>query len=98
MPTDPNSPARGGACGELTVRKNWVDALKVPEVPVIVIVAFPTVAELSAVKRSSLVPGVDVGLNEAVTPVGSPEADKFTLPEKPSASVTDTVVVPEAPW
>ena len=54
----------------MTVRKSWFDAVNVPEVPEMLTAWVPTVAVLSAVKTNSLVPGVDVGLNDAVTPVG----------------------------
>lgn len=62
-----------------------------------VTVAVPKVAELVAVNVSWLVPVVDVGLKDAVTPVGSPEAVRLTLPAKPPASVTETTAEPEAP-
>ena len=38
-----------------------------------------------------------VGLNEAVTPAGRPEADKVTLLLKPFCGVTVIVLVPLAP-
>jgi putative transposon-encoded protein len=41
---------------------------------------------------------VEAELNEAVTPVGTPEADKVTLPPKAFCGVTVTVLVPLAPW
>jgi hypothetical protein len=43
-----------------------------------VTVAFPKVAELLAVSVSVLVEVVLAGLNEAVTPLGNPEADRLT--------------------
>jgi hypothetical protein len=75
--------------------------VKLPEVPVIVTVAEPVVAVLLAVsvkvlEFAGLV--VLVGLNEAFTPTGSPEADKMTLPVKPFSGETETVLPPLAPW
>ena len=62
-----------------------------------VTVAVPVVAVLLAVKVSVLVPVVLEGLNEAVTPLGNPEADKLTLPPKPFEGLTVIVDVPLAP-
>jgi len=39
----------------------------------------------------------DAGLNEAVTPLGIPDAVKVTLPENGLTSVTEIVSVPLAP-
>src|SRR5258708_32463290 len=74
-----------------------VDAVRLPEVPVMVTVAVPAVAELLAVSDRTLVVVVLVGLKDAVTPLGSPEATKLTLPVKPPAGVTVMVLVPVAP-
>src|SRR6266403_1407924 len=38
-----------------------------------------------------------LGLNDAVTPLGRPEADKLTLPLKPFSGVTVTVAAPPLP-
>jgi hypothetical protein len=40
----------------------------------------------------------DVGLNEAVTPLGMPEAAKVTEPANGLTSATVMVSVPLAPW
>ena len=54
------------------------------EVPVIVTVVVPVRAVLVAVSvRVLLPPVVEVGLNVGVTPLGTPEAEKLTLPVKP---------------
>src|SRR5258708_24985691 len=74
-----------------------VDAVRLPEVPVMVTVAVPAVAELLAVSDRTLVVVVLAGLKDAVTPLGSPEATKLTLPVKPPAGVTVMVLVPAAP-
>jgi hypothetical protein len=51
-------------------------------------------ALLLAVIVSVLVVVAEVGLNEAVTPLGRPEADRLTLLLKPFCGVTVTVLVP----
>lgn len=80
-----------------TVSATVVVAFRVPEVPVMVTVAFPTFAVLLALRVRVLVDVVGFGLNTAVTPVGSPEAAKVTLPENPLTGVTVIVLVPPAP-
>ncbi len=76
--------------------------VKLPDVPVTVTVTVPVVAVLLAVKVSVLLLAVLllavlVGLNEAVTPLGRPDADKLTLPLKPFCGVTVMVLVPVVP-
>jgi len=71
--------------------------VKLPEVPVTVTVTVPVVAVLLAVKVSVLLLAVLVGLNDAVTPLGRPDADKLTLPLKPFCGVTVMVLVPVVP-
>jgi hypothetical protein len=70
---------------------------KLPDEPVTVIVTVPVVAVLLAVNVSVLVVAVLLGLNEAVTPLGRPDADKLTLPLKPFCGVTVMVLAPLAP-
>jgi len=60
-------------------------------------VTVPVAAVLLAVSVNALVVAVLLGLNEAVTPLGSPDADKLTLPLKPFCGVTVMVLVPLAP-
>jgi hypothetical protein len=79
------------------VRVNTVAFVNVPEVPVIVTVTIPVVAELLAVSVSVLEIAVELGLNAAVTPFGRPDADKLTLPLKPFCGLTVIVLVPLAP-
>ena len=68
------------------------------EIPVMVIVAGPTVAVLLAVSVRTLEPvEVGFGANDAVTPLGRPEADRVTLPVNPFAGTTWTVSVPVDP-
>src|SRR5208337_1686931 len=75
-----------------------VVAVKLPDVPVMVTVAAPVVAELLAVSVRVLVVVVAVGLKDAVTPLGRPEAAKLTLPVKPFWPFTVIVLVPLLPW
>src|SRR5215831_3717554 len=63
-----------------------------------VMVAGPVVAVPLAVSVNALALVALLGLNDAVTPAGKPEADKLTLPLKPFCGVTVMVVDPVAPW
>ncbi len=65
--------------------------------PVTVTVAVPVAAVALAVKVSVLVEVAGFGVNTAVTPLGSPEAARATLPEKPLNLVIVTVLVPAVP-
>ena len=67
--------------------------VKLPEVPVTVKGKVPTPAVLAAVSDRVLVVAVVLGLNDAVTPVGRPDADKATLPLKPNCGVIVMVFV-----
>jgi hypothetical protein len=71
--------------------------LKLPDVPRIVTVNVPVLAELLAVSFSVLVRLVVVGVKDAVTPAGKPVAERFTLPLKPFTGVTVTVLPPLDP-
>jgi hypothetical protein len=82
---------------ELTVRLTVVVLVKLPDVPVIVIVTVPVVAEPLAVKVSKLVLVVGLGLKYAVTPLGSVEIERVTLPLNPPAGTTVMVVLPGEP-
>src|SRR2546423_3303427 len=73
---------RGGG-GGVTVRVIVVVLVKEPDVPEMVTVTVPVVAALSAMSVNVLVVAVGLGLNDAVTPLGRPEADKLTLLLKP---------------
>jgi len=74
-----------------------VVAVVLPEVPVMVTVEVPAVAVALAVNVSTLELVDEVGLNEAVTPLGSPVAANVTLPVNPFTSVTVMVSVAVLP-
>lgn len=74
-----------------------VVAVKLPDVPVIVIVVVPASAVVPAVKVRTLVEVAGFGLKEAVTPFGSAEVVKVTLPLKPPCGVMVIVLVSPAP-
>ena len=74
-----------------------MESVTLPDVPVIVTVRVPVVAELLTVSVSVLDDVAGFGLNDAVTPLGRPAADKLTLPLKPFCGVTVTVVAPSVP-
>ena len=71
--------------------------VRLPEVPVIVRVTVPVAAVPLAVNVNVLEAVAGLGLNEAVTPLGRPDADKLTLPVKPFCGVTVMVLEPLAP-
>ena len=71
--------------------------VKLPEVPVMVTGTVPVVAVLLAVKVNVLVAVAGFGLNDAVTPLGRPDADKLTAPLKPLCGETVIVLVPLVP-
>src|SRR5260370_31100066 len=77
----------------VTVRERLAILVKLPQVPVMVTVAVPVVAVALAVSVKVLVLVGLLGLKEAVTPLGRPEADKLTLPVKPFCGVTVIVLV-----
>ena len=88
---DPLSEKPGGAAAMPISMSVLADTT--PEVPVIVIVAFPIAAVLLAVSVSKLVPLVGFVENETVTPLGRPEALSMTLPAKPGCGSTVIVDV-----
>jgi len=58
-------------------------AVTLPEVPVMVTGYCPMGTELLAVKVRVLLPVVGLGVKDAVTPLGRPEAKSVTLPVNP---------------
>jgi len=81
-----------------TVRETVLLWVKPPAVPVIVTVAVPVAAALLAIRVRVLEAVAGLGLNDAVTPLGRPEADKVTLLVKPPCGVTVIVLVAFTPW
>lgn len=81
----------------VTVRAMVVVAVMLPEVPAIVTVDVSTVAALLAVNVTTLELVDEDGLNDAVTPLGNPEAEKVTAPENGLTSVIAIVSVPLLP-
>ena len=65
--------------------------------PVIVTLVVPTAAVPDTVSVNVLVDVVVAGLNDAVTPLGKPEADKLTLSLKPLSGVMLMVLEPLLP-
>ena len=80
-----------------TVRLIVVVLVRVPEVPVMVTGTVPVLAVLLAASVRVLEVVAGFGPKDAVTPVGSPDADRLTLPLKPYWGVTLIVLVPLAP-
>jgi hypothetical protein len=74
-----------------------VTGVSVPEVPVIVIGYVPATVVAATANVTTLEVADEVGLNEAVTPVGTPVAAKETLPVNGLTSVTVIVSVPLEP-
>ena len=83
-------PAESVNVGAYTPMVSVVVAVSVPEVPVMVSVYGPTATELDAASVSVLLPVVGLGEKDAVTPVGRPETERFTLPVKPYCGLTET--------
>ncbi len=83
----------------LTVSTMLVEWVRLPLVPVMVMVNVPVVAVELAVRDSVEVPGGATGLGakEAVTPDGRPVADRVTGLEKPPTEDSVMVTVPALP-
>ena len=84
--------------GTNTPRLTVVVALNEPEVPVMVSVYCPRLAALVAVSVNVLDPIAGFGAKEAVTPLGRPDTERFTLPVNPFWGVTFKEDVAEVPW
>ena len=83
--------------GTCTVRASVVVAVKVPEVPVMVMLLVPVAAVVVALKVSVLDPVVGFVPKTAVTPAGNPETASFTVPVNPYNGATATAAVEERP-
>ena len=79
----------------VTVKLIVAVLVKPSEEPVTVTTTVPVAAVGFAVRVSELAVVVLLGMNEAVTPLGRPEADKLIVPLKPPCSAT--VLVPLEP-
>jgi hypothetical protein len=95
--SNPGFPNSCCAEAELIVRLIVVVWVRLPEVPVMVIVLVPVVAVLLAVNVRTLVDVVGFVPNEAVTPLGRAELDSVTDPVKPPDGVTVIVLLPLVP-
>jgi hypothetical protein len=82
-----------GATVKLMVVLLW----RLPDVPMMMTVNVPVAPVLLALSVSVLAMLAGLGLNEAVTPLGRPDADKLTLPLKPFSGVMVIVLVPLVP-
>ena len=80
------------------MRETVVVFVKLPDEPVTVTMTVPVAAVLLAVSVKVLLLAVLLGLNDAVTPLGRPDADKLTPPLKPLNGVIVIVLVPVVPW
>lgn len=80
-----------------TVSETVVVLVNWPAVPVMVTLVVPIDAVPLAVNVKVLAFAVLVGLNDAVMPLGSPEADKLTLPLNPFRGTTVIVLAPLPP-
>jgi len=74
-----------------------VVSVRLPDVPVIVIVAVPVLAAALAVNVSVLDDVAGFGLKDAVTPLGKPDAARLTLPLNPFAALMAIVLAPLIP-
>ena len=83
--------------GATTVSVTAVLCDNVRDLLVTVMVNVPSAAVPLAVSVSVLELVVLAGLNDAVTPLGKPDAEKLTLPLNPFNGLTAIVVVPFAP-
>ena len=80
-----------------TVRAIAVDAVKLPEVPVTRMLNDPAIAVELALRVSTLVAEVLVGLKDAVTPNGNADADMVTVPLNPLSGLMVMVLLPLVP-
>jgi hypothetical protein len=71
--------------------------LRVPELPDRLTAKVPVVAVLAAVNVTRLVLVAGFVSNVAVTPLGKPDAVKFTLPLNPFTGLIVMVLIPEPP-
>lgn len=82
----------------VTVKEIMTALFRFPETPLILTAKVPTAAVALAVRVRVLEPAVLAGLNDALMPLGRPEADRLTVPVNPLSGLTMTVLVPLFPW
>ena len=95
--SNPGLPSSCCAAAELMVSEMVVVWVRLPDVPVTVMVLVPVAAVLLAVNVRTLVDVVGFVPNEAVTPLGSAEVDSVTDPVNPPVGDTVIVLVPLVP-
>ena len=85
--------------GAAMVRAKVVVSVRVPDVPVMVMVYFPraAVALVVSVNVVYWYPLVGFGEKDAVTPLGKPDAERVIFPVNPFWGVTSTGIEPVAP-
>ena len=87
-------------CG--TVKETLVVWVTPLPLAVTVMLDVPLIAVLPTVNVSVELPppgaAMDAGLKLAVTPVGSPDAERDTAELKPPETAVEMVVLPELPW
>jgi hypothetical protein len=81
----------------ITVSKIGAVWVRLPEVPVTVMVAAPVTALAAAVKLRTDEPDAAPAVNEPVTPAGRPERFIVTVPAKPFCGVTVKIVLAVLP-
>ena len=81
----------------VTLRVTVMVCVKLPDTPVTLMLYVPVDAELLTAKLKVLLDVVLEGLNDAVTPLGTPEAERFTAELNPFWGFTVIVVEPFAP-
>src|SRR5882762_8397135 len=86
------------AVAALTVSVTVVMCVAEAAVPVTVSVYVPAAAVPVLTVSVELPPAVtDVGLSEAVAPLGAPETERLTVSALPEVTAVEIVLVPEAP-
>ena len=80
------------------MRETVVVLVKLPEVPVMVNVRAPGAAVLATERVRAVLIVTGFAPKTALTPFGTPDVVRETLPLNPFRGLTVMVVEPEAPW
>ena len=83
MPSAPGAIEIEKSGGATTDTARVAELLRLPELPVILTLAVPVAADAPAVRVMTTAPLADAAPNAAVTPAGSPDALRLTLPVNP---------------